>query len=79
MKGRRGRGKPRTIWIVNIKRWTNLNYSECIGMVHNREQWRSLVHNDDEDRGSRKNYKIGAHMICGVPSGVFGKVQGLRK
>ena len=43
--GKRGRGRPRTMWIDNIKDWLNLIYKECIRNAENREKWRSITFN----------------------------------
>ena len=41
----RGRGRPRTMWMDNIKGWLNLSYKECIRNAKNREEWRSITFN----------------------------------
>ena len=43
--GKRGRGRPRTVWMDNIKDWLNLSYKECIRNAENREKWRSITFN----------------------------------
>ena len=43
--GKRGRGRPRTMWMDNIKDWLNLSYKECIRNAENREKWRSITFN----------------------------------
>ena len=43
--GRRGGGRPRTMWMDNIKDWLNLSYKECIRNAENREKWRSIIFN----------------------------------
>ena len=43
--GKRGRGRPRTMWMDNIKDWLNLSYKECIRITENREKWRSITFN----------------------------------
>ena len=43
--GKRGRGRPRTIWMDNVKDWLNLSYKECIRDADNREKWRSITFN----------------------------------
>ena len=45
INGKRGRGRPRTMWMDNIKEWTKLNYNENIRMAQDREKWRSMVAN----------------------------------
>ena len=30
INGRRGRGRPRTMWTDNIKEWTEISYNDCI-------------------------------------------------
>ena len=41
INGRRGRGRPRTMWTDNIKEWTKISYNECIRVAQDRERWRS--------------------------------------
>ena len=36
--GKRGRGRPRTMCMDNIKDWLNLSYNECIRNAENREK-----------------------------------------
>ena len=43
INGRRGRGRPRTMWTDNIKEWTKMSYNECIRVVQDRERWRSMT------------------------------------
>ena len=43
IEGRRGRGRPRTCYMDNIKQWTDLKMNEVIQACHNRERWRELV------------------------------------
>ena len=45
INGKRGRGRPRTMWMDNIKEWTKLNYNKSIRMAQDREKWRSMVAN----------------------------------
>ena len=45
IEGKRGRGRPRAMWMDNIKDWLNLSYKECIRNAENREQWRSITFN----------------------------------
>ena len=40
---KRGRGRPRTMWMDNIKDWLNLSNKECIRNAENREKWRSIT------------------------------------
>ena len=42
INGRRGRGRPRTMWMDNIKEWTKI-YNDCIRVAHNRERWRFMT------------------------------------
>ena len=42
---KRGRGRPRTMWMDNIKDWLNLSYKECIRNAENREKWKSITFN----------------------------------
>ena len=41
INGRRGRGRPRTMWTDNIKEWTKISYNDCIRVAQDRERWRS--------------------------------------
>ena len=41
--GKRGRGRPRTMWMDNIKEWTELGYAECVRKAYNREEWRTMI------------------------------------
>ena len=43
--GKRGRGRPRTTWMDNIKDWLKLSYKECIRNSENRDKWRSITFN----------------------------------
>ena len=43
INGRRGRGRPRTMWTDNIKEWTTISYNDCIRVVQDRERWRSMT------------------------------------
>ena len=40
----RRRGKPRTVWMDNIKTWTGLSVEESIRMTEDRDKWRKYVH-----------------------------------
>ena len=42
INGRRGRGRPRTMWTDNIKEWTKI-YNDCIRVAQDRERWRSMT------------------------------------
>ena len=50
MPGARRRGRPRTVWMDNIKTWTGLSVEESIKMTEDRDKWRKCVH-----RGRLKN------------------------
>ena len=43
INGRRGWGKPRTMWTDNIKEWTKISYNDCIRVAQDRERWRSMI------------------------------------
>ena len=43
INGRRGRGRPRTMWTDNIKEWTKMSYNDCIRVAQDRERWRSMT------------------------------------
>ena len=36
INGRRGRGRPRTMWTDNIKEWTKISYNDCIRVAQDR-------------------------------------------
>ena len=38
---KRGRGRPRTQWMDDIKEW--MSYGECVRRAHERNMWRSMV------------------------------------
>ena len=38
INGRRGRGRPRTMWTDNNKEWTKISYNECIRVAQDRER-----------------------------------------
>ena len=42
---KRGRGRPRTIWMDSIKDLLNLSYKECVRNAENRKKWRSITFN----------------------------------
>ena len=44
MPGARRRGRPRTSWMDNIKRWTGLHVKKSIRMTEYRDKWRKYVH-----------------------------------
>ena len=43
INGRRQRGRPRAMWIDNIKEWTQMQYSEAIRAAENRSRWRTTI------------------------------------
>jgi len=43
MPGARRRGRPRTAWMDNIKKWTGLLVEESIRMTKDRDKWRKYV------------------------------------
>ena len=43
IKGRRGRGRPRTMWTDNIKEWTKISYNDCISVAQDRQRWKSMT------------------------------------
>ena len=55
--GKEEGGRPRTMFMDNIKDWLNLSYKECIRNAENKEKWRSIMFNllradetnDDDD------------------------------
>ena len=42
-EGKRGRGRPRTTWIDNIKSWTGMNAVEIHTNSKNRQTWKELT------------------------------------
>jgi len=40
MPGARRRGRPRTVWMDNIKTWTGLSVEESIKMTEDRDKWK---------------------------------------
>jgi len=40
----RRRGRPRTVWMDNIKTWTGLPVEESVRMTEDRDKWRKYVH-----------------------------------
>jgi len=62
----RGRGRPRTAWMDNIKTWTGLSVEESIRMTENRENvesksmmWPTLGSRTAKEQNSAKNAKYG--------------------
>ena len=45
IEGKRGRGRPRVMWMDNIKDWTKRNYGECVWLAEDRYKWRSMTVN----------------------------------
>ena len=45
LPGARRRGRPRTAWMDNIKKWTGPSVEEAIRMTEDRDKWRKYVHN----------------------------------
>ena len=43
INGRRGRGRPRTMWTDNMKEWTKISYNDSIRVAQDRERWRSMT------------------------------------
>ena len=42
-EGKRRQGKQRSNWMTDVKKWTSLNYEQCIRKAANRDAWRSMV------------------------------------
>ena len=38
-------GRPRTMWMDNIKDWTGLKYGECVRRTKDRKEWRFIIAN----------------------------------
>jgi len=53
MPGVGTRGRPRTVWIDNIKTWTGLSVEETIRMTKDSDKWRKYV--QPSDRGRLRN------------------------
>ena len=45
LNGKRGRDRPRTLWMDNIKEWTKLSYVDCVRKADDRERWKSMIVN----------------------------------
>ena len=43
MEGRRGRRRPKTAYMDNIRKWTGRNNREIYAMAEDREEWRAAV------------------------------------
>ena len=43
MEGKRGRGRPQTSWLTDIKQWTGGSITESIRQAGNRTSWNALV------------------------------------
>ena len=44
LSGAPRRGRPRTAWMDNIKKWTGLPVEESMRMTEDRNKWRKYVH-----------------------------------
>ena len=44
MPDARRRGRPRTVWVYNIKTWTGLPADESIRVTEDRDKWKKYVH-----------------------------------
>ena len=42
-EGKRRQGRPRSSWMTEIMKWTDMNYEQCVRMAENRDDWRSMV------------------------------------
>ena len=45
IEGKRGCGRPRMMWMDNIKDWTGLKYGECVQRAEDQIEWRSMAAN----------------------------------
>ena len=43
IEGKRGRGRPRIIWMKNIKEWLGHTYNRCVRSAEDRNGWRSMI------------------------------------
>ena len=43
MPGGRARGKPKMIWMDNIRTWIGLAMEELLRLVENIQEWRNVV------------------------------------
>ena len=43
MEGKRGRGRPQTSWLTDIKQWTGGSIAESLRQAENRTGWNALV------------------------------------
>ena len=44
MPGTRRRGRPRTAWMDNIRKWTGLSMTQLMARTGDRDRWRATVH-----------------------------------
>lgn len=44
IEGTRGKGRPRTNWLDNIRKWTDLSTTQMMRATENRQNWRGIVH-----------------------------------
>ena len=45
IEGKRGCGRPRMMWMDNIKDWTGLKYGECVQRAKGQIEWISMTAN----------------------------------
>ena len=45
INGKRGRGRPRITWMVNLKQWTGKSYGNLIRIAEDREKFRFMTVN----------------------------------
>ena len=43
IEGMRGCGRPRMMWMDNIKDWTGLKYGDCMQRAEDQIEWRSMT------------------------------------
>ena len=53
VEGKRERGRQRSTWFDDIKKWTGLTYGEVRTRVHDRRQWKCIAANPFRRDGTR--------------------------
>ena len=49
VEGKRGRGRPRASWSMNITEWTGLTYITASRTALERDRWRTIASNPETD------------------------------
>jgi len=53
VEGKRGRGRPRTTWLDNIRKWTGRPQTELHRLSHDRSVWRKITYSASQTRPLR--------------------------